>query len=123
MLRAGTRRLLMSGSLRAFGVVVGVLTALLAGLIVWASLEKNVLEIFKVMWAERWGIVTLLDLYLGFLIAGAWIVALGGVVLGVVLSFEADWPPGPSIVLVLTAAFALAAIARRAGLARRPARQ
>ena len=68
----------MSGSLRVFGVVVGMLTALLAGLIVWASLEKNVLEIFKVMWAERWGIVTLLDLYLGFLIVGAWIVVLEG---------------------------------------------
>jgi ABC-type Mn2+/Zn2+ transport system permease subunit len=59
----------------------------------------------------------------GGAISIATIVALGGVVLGVVLSFEADWPPGPSIVLVLTAAFALAAIARRAGLARRPARQ
>jgi hypothetical protein len=78
MLCAGKRRSLMSGSLRVFGVIVGALTALLAGLIVWASLEKNVLEIFKVMWAERWGIVTLLDLYLGFLIVGAWIVVLEG---------------------------------------------
>ena len=59
----------------------------------------------------------------GGAISIATIVALAGVVLGVVLSFEADWPPGPSIVLVLTTAFGLAAIARRAGLARRRARQ
>lgn len=42
----------------------------------------------------------------------AWVgigIALFGVVAGVVLSFEADWPPGPAIVLVLTASFAGAA--------------
>lgn len=43
----------------------------------------------------------------------AWVsvaIALLGVIAGVVLSFEADWPPGPSIVLVLTAGFAFASI-------------
>lgn len=49
------------------------LSLLLTVLIVWASLEKSVIEIFRVLWAERWGIVTLLDLYGGFLVTGTWI--------------------------------------------------
>lgn len=40
-------------------------------------------------------------------------VATAGVLGGIVLSFELDWPTGPSIVLVLTALFVLAAIAGR----------
>jgi hypothetical protein len=63
-------------STRVFSMVCGLIVAALAALIVWASLEKSVIEIFRVLLAERWGIVTLLDLYGGFLITGAWIAAL-----------------------------------------------
>lgn len=52
------------------------LAIVLITLIVWASLEKHVLEIFKVMIAERWGIVTLIDLYGGFVVTGTWICVL-----------------------------------------------
>jgi ABC-type Mn2+/Zn2+ transport system permease subunit len=41
-----------------------------------------------------------------------------GVIGGVVVSFEQDWPPGASIVLVLTALFALAAAFERLALRR-----
>lgn len=41
-----------------------------------------------------------------------------GVIGGVVVSFEQDWPPGASIVLVLTALFALAAAYERLALRR-----
>ncbi|MCC6661334.1 MAG: metal ABC transporter permease [Phycisphaerales bacterium] len=37
----------------------------------------------------------------------ALVIALAGVLGGIVLCFEADWPPGPSIVAVLTALFLL----------------
>jgi len=40
-------------------------------------------------------------------------VALFGVVAGVIVSFEADWPPGPAIVLVLTVTFAVTVVVSR----------
>lgn len=43
-------------------------------MIVEASLEKSVLTIFKTMFAEKWGVITLVDLYAGFVVTGAWIV-------------------------------------------------
>ncbi len=58
---------------RLFTSLFVILTLALTGMIVWASLEKSVIEIFKVMWAERWGIVTLVDLYTGFIVTGTWI--------------------------------------------------
>ena len=53
-------------------ILVLIVITLLA-LIIWASLEKSVVDIFRVLFAERWGIVTLLDLYGGFLISSIWI--------------------------------------------------
>lgn len=47
-------------------------------------------------------------------IALSFAAAFAGVLGGLVLSFEADWPPGPSIVLVLTGLFAASRLARRA---------
>lgn len=41
------------------------------------------------------------------------LIAVGCVAGGLVLSFEADWPPGPSVVTVLAAVFALAQVVRR----------
>ncbi len=40
----------------------------------------------------------------------ALLIALSGVIGGVVLSFEADWPTGPSIVVVLSGIFAIARV-------------
>lgn len=63
----------MTGPARLYAIIFAILTVSLSAMIVWASLEKSVLEIFKVMWAERWGIVTLVDLYAGFVVTGTWI--------------------------------------------------
>ena len=52
------------------------LSALLVVLIIWSVREKSVVEIFRIMLAERWGIVTLLDLYGGFLVTSTWICVL-----------------------------------------------
>jgi hypothetical protein len=43
------------------------------GLIVRASLEKSVIVIFEQLLAERWGVVTLIDLYAGFAFVILWI--------------------------------------------------
>ena len=59
--------------LNTWRFIFATLCIVLIALIIWASLEKSVIEIFRVMFAERWGIVTLLDLYGGFLVACIWI--------------------------------------------------
>lgn len=46
--------------------------------------------------------------------------AMVGVLGGLVLSFELNWPPGPSVVLVLTSEFALAALWARVNAGGRP---
>ena len=62
-----------SAGIRVYTLVMGALVASLVGLIIWAWLEKSVIEIFVVLWKERWGVVTLLDLYGGFVISATWI--------------------------------------------------
>jgi zinc transport system permease protein len=52
--------------------------------------------------SSRLTVVTVLSIIIGVL----------GLVGGLVLSFELNWPPGPSVVLMLTAFFALAAAGR-----------
>ncbi len=39
----------------------------------WASMEKNVVEGFRILLAERWGVATLFDAYFGFLFFYVWI--------------------------------------------------
>ena len=56
---------------------------------------------------------------LGAVLALSITAALLGVALGVVISFQLDWPPGPAIVLVLILLYALARLAPRAGVAPR----
>lgn len=63
----------MSTGVKLYATFFSLLGMALVALIVWASFEKHVLAIFKVMLGERWGIVTLIDLYAGFVIAGTWI--------------------------------------------------
>ncbi len=52
--------------------VVVVLLAMI-GVTTWASAEKNVMEGFRLLFAERWGIATLFDAYFGFLFFFAWV--------------------------------------------------
>lgn len=42
---------------------------LLAASIVWAGMQSNLLEGFGRVTAEPWGVVTIIDLYLGFILA------------------------------------------------------
>ncbi|MCC6230375.1 MAG: DUF1475 family protein [Phycisphaerales bacterium] len=66
----------MKTGVTLYAVIFALLAVVLIALIVWASVEKHVLEIFKVMLAERWGIVTLIDLYAGFVVTATWICVL-----------------------------------------------
>lgn len=66
----------MSIGARVYAVLFALLVIVLATLIVWASLEKHVVEIFRVLLAERWGMVTLIDLYGGFVVTATWICVL-----------------------------------------------
>lgn len=52
--------------------VVFVLVAMIA-VTAWASVEKSVIEGFRLLFAERWGIATLFDAYFGFLFFFAWV--------------------------------------------------
>lgn len=49
-------------------------TAFLAT-IVWAAMEKGLFEGFGLVLAERWGVVGIADLYLGFLVIAGWMAA------------------------------------------------
>ncbi|MFZ4575651.1 MAG: DUF1475 family protein, partial [Phycisphaerales bacterium] len=63
-----------SGPVRIAAVLAAVVAMGMVVMIVDASLEKSVLEIFRVLFAEKWGVVTLVDLYAGFVVTGTWIV-------------------------------------------------
>jgi hypothetical protein len=39
----------------------------------WASVEKGVFEGFRLLFAERWGIATLMDAYFAFFFFSAWV--------------------------------------------------
>lgn len=59
-------------------LAVGGLGAVAVGftaMIVWAAAEKGLMQGFGVVLAERWGVVALADLYLGFIFVAAWIFA------------------------------------------------
>ena len=46
---------------------------LMVGVTIWASLEKNIMEGFNILFQERWGIATLADAYCGFLTFYVWV--------------------------------------------------
>ena len=50
----------------------GVLLTLLLGSIVWASLESNVLVGFGQLMDTRWGVATLVDIYIALTFIGIW---------------------------------------------------
>lgn len=66
-----------------------VLAAALLALIVWASLETPIGESFGRIVADPWGLVTLADLYLGFLLFSV-----------VVVVFEPNRPLAVAVVLL-----------------------
>lgn len=61
-------------SARATGIAAVLAILAMIALIIDASLERNVFTIFVLLYEEKWGRVTVVDLYVGFFITGAWIV-------------------------------------------------
>ena len=53
--------------------VCGFLFSILTIGIYWASIESNVFQGVKEMFNLRWGVVTLLDFYIGASVIGVWI--------------------------------------------------
>lgn len=56
--------------MNALRIGLAVLALAFVASIVWASLEKPIGESFSAIVADPWGLVTLLDLYLGFILFG-----------------------------------------------------
>ena len=54
-------------------LISGILLATLLGLIVWASIESNVFIGFEQLIGTRWGITTLVDIYIALTFIGIWI--------------------------------------------------
>jgi hypothetical protein len=59
--------------IRAFGVCCIATAIIMMILIIDAAMEKSIATIFESLWREKWGVVTLVDLYAGFAIVGIWI--------------------------------------------------
>jgi len=108
---------------QAFGVRGAPLRALLMLLLALATVTAMRLAgvvIASAMLVLPGAIALRMTRSLGRVLILAGLGAVVGVLGGLVLSFEADWPPGPSIVAVLTVLFAAAAVrsaGRRAGAA------
>ena len=56
--------------------ICGFLFSILTIGIYWASVESNVFQGIKEMFALRWGVVTFLDFYIGASVIGVWICVL-----------------------------------------------
>ncbi|MFN3227556.1 MAG: hypothetical protein ACE360_15055 [Hyphomicrobiales bacterium] len=67
-----------SSSSSMWRVVFGALGVGFAALIVWASMNANFGESFSTIAADPWGIVSLADLYLGFLIFAVFVFLVDG---------------------------------------------
>lgn len=63
----------MSTPLRLTIAACAIIAVAMIALIIKASLEQNLLSIFKTLLSEPWGVVTLVDLYAGFLVIAIWI--------------------------------------------------
>lgn len=59
--------------MRLLRVLFGLILISMLAVTTWASLDKNVFEGFKLLWAEPWGVATLADAYFGFLTFYAWV--------------------------------------------------
>lgn len=58
-------------ALQGLGIAMAVI---MAGIIVWAGSQSSITDDFGVISDRPWGIVSLIDLYLGLVLAGAWVV-------------------------------------------------
>tara|TARA_Y100000588_G_C13894322_1_gene770042 strand:- start:394 stop:750 length:357 start_codon:yes stop_codon:yes gene_type:complete len=56
----------------------GILLFLLISVIVWASLESNVFIGFQKILSTRWGIATIVDIYIALTFIGVWIGVMEG---------------------------------------------
>jgi hypothetical protein len=63
---------LRSSAIIGVAVAAGLLLAVLAGLIVWASVESDVVAGFGWLLSERWGVATLVDVYGGAFVVAVW---------------------------------------------------
>ncbi|MGP0567179.1 MULTISPECIES: DUF1475 family protein [unclassified Nitrospina] len=54
-------------------LLAGFLLVLLLGAIIWSSVESNVFVGFQQLLKYRWGLTTLLDIYIGLTFIGVWI--------------------------------------------------
>jgi hypothetical protein len=52
---------------------LAILLTTLTGFIVWASIESNVLTGFREVLSSRWGMATLVDIYISLTFIGIWI--------------------------------------------------
>ncbi len=52
---------------------LSLLLTILTGFIIWASIESNVIIGFREVSATRWGIATLVDIYISLTFIGVWI--------------------------------------------------
>ncbi|MFN9993613.1 MAG: hypothetical protein ACK54H_09715 [Phycisphaerales bacterium] len=58
--------------IRVFGFLCLAAAICMIVLIIDAAAEKSIATIFESLWREKWGVVTLVDLYAGFAIVGIW---------------------------------------------------
>ncbi len=68
-----------SASSRLPQIIYAVLGLILAGLIVWASFAADIGQSFGAIVADPWGLVALVDLYLGFAIFWVFLFLVDGV--------------------------------------------
>jgi len=52
---------------------LALLLTILSGFIVWASVESNVIVGFREVLSSRWGMATLVDIYISLTFIGVWI--------------------------------------------------
>ena len=52
---------------------LSLLLTILTGFIIWASIESNVIIGFREVLATRWGMATLVDIYISLTFIGVWI--------------------------------------------------
>lgn len=58
---------------RSLQIWFSLVFAVLLGLTIWASLEKNVLQAYVDLGTDRWGLATLFDAYFGFIAFYLWV--------------------------------------------------
>lgn len=58
---------------KGYAVILTIILGIFTYACFWAGTEKSLFDGFAVVLDERWGVVTLIDLYAGFLLLAGWI--------------------------------------------------